>query len=191
LNYQEIFKIALLLISSPARAWEEIRLQEDRRKVLVGFVYPLIGLSALSVFIGSLFTHGWGDAQSYQIAMTNCCISAVALFGGYFLASYIITEVGTKVFGLQRDPILSQQLAGYSLVVTFFTSIVTGVFPSFHFIGIILQFYIIYIVWEGTAILVGITGNGRLRYTLMASITLLICPFLIQLIFNKLLFLFN
>ena len=44
----------MLLISSPAKAWEEIRLEEDRRKVFTAFVYPMIGLCGLSVFIGSL-----------------------------------------------------------------------------------------------------------------------------------------
>ena len=53
MNYKELFHIAMQLISSPARAWEEISL-EDRRKVFTAFVYPMIGLCGLSVFIGSL-----------------------------------------------------------------------------------------------------------------------------------------
>ena len=68
------------LISSPAKAWEEISMEEDRRKVFMAFVYPMIGLCGLSVFIGSLLTNGWGGPQSFQIAMTNCC--AVAGLGG-------------------------------------------------------------------------------------------------------------
>lgn len=71
------------LISSPARAWEEISL-EDRRKVFTAFVYPMIGLCGLSVFIGSLVAKGWGGPQSFQYAMTQCCEVAVSLFGGYF-----------------------------------------------------------------------------------------------------------
>ena len=31
------------LISSPAKAWEEISMEEDRRKVFMAFVYPMIG----------------------------------------------------------------------------------------------------------------------------------------------------
>ena len=62
-------------------------MEEDRRKVFMAFVYPMIGLCGLSVFIGSLLTNGWGGPQSFQIAMTNCCAVAVALFGGYFLAA--------------------------------------------------------------------------------------------------------
>lgn len=67
------------LISSPARAWEEIRLEEDRRKVFTAFVYPMIGLCGLSVFIGALLLKGWGGPQSFQYAMTQCCAVAVSL----------------------------------------------------------------------------------------------------------------
>ena len=55
MNYKALFQIAMSLISSPAKAWEEIRL-EDRRAVLTVFVYPMIGLCGLSVFIGALWT---------------------------------------------------------------------------------------------------------------------------------------
>ena len=78
MNYKALFQIAMSLISSPAKAWEEIRL-EDRRAVLTVFVYPMIGLCGLSVFIGALWTNGWGGPQSFQLAMTQCCAVAVAL----------------------------------------------------------------------------------------------------------------
>lgn len=191
MNYKEIFKIALLLISSPAKAWEEIRLEEDRRKVFTAFVYPMIGLCALSVFLGSLFTNGWGGPESFQIAMKNCCVIAVALFGGYFLAAYIINELGVKMFGLSNDMPLTQQFAGYALVVTFLTNIITGLLPAFGLIALILQFYIVYVVWVGASVLMDVEEHQRLKYTLISSVLLIVCPASIHLIFNKLLVLLN
>ena len=90
------------LISSPAKAWEEICV-EDRQKVYTSFVYPMIGLCSLAVFLGSLFTYGWGGPQSFQLAMTLCCSVAVAQFSGYFLSAYIINELGSKRFGVVND----------------------------------------------------------------------------------------
>ena len=52
----------MLLISSPARAWEEIRLRKDIREVSFEYVYPMIGFAALSVFIGSIVERGWSNA---------------------------------------------------------------------------------------------------------------------------------
>ncbi|MDL2291689.1 YIP1 family protein [Bacteroides sp. OttesenSCG-928-F21] len=192
MNYQEIFKIALLLISSPAKAWEEIRMQEDKQKVSTAFVYPMIGLCALSVFLGSLFTHGWDGPEAFQIAMTQCCVTAASLFGGYFLSGYIINEVGGRMFGLSSDMPLALQFAGYALVVTFFTNIITGLFPAFVLIAILLQFYIVYVVWEGVPVLMPeIKEEVRLKYTIINSAVLIVIPVVIQLLFNRLLYILN
>lgn len=178
------------LISSPAKAWEEISI-EDSRKVYMAFVYPMIGLCGLSVFIGTLLTNGWGGPQSFQIAMTNCCAVAVALFGGYFLAAYAINEMRVRVFGLTADIPLTQQFAGYALVVPFTLQIVTGVLPDFRIIAWLLQFYIVYIVWEGARILMNIDEKKRLKFTLLSSVLLIVCPAVIQIIFNKLIAILN
>ena len=191
MNYKEIFKIAILLISSPAKAWEEIRLEEDRRKVFTAFVYPMIGLCALAFFLGALFAGNWGEPVTYQAAMRSCCVVAVALFGGYFLAAYVMNELGVKMFGLPNDTPLTQQFAGYALVVTFLTNIVTGLLPEFGLIALILQFYIVYVVWEGASVLMQVKESQRLKYTLISSFLLIVCPTGIHFIFNKLLVALN
>ena len=134
MNYKDLFHIAILLISSPARAWEEISL-EDRRKVFAAFVYPMIGLCGLSVFIGSLMKMGWDGPQSFQYAMTQCCAVAVSLFGGYFLAAYLINGLRVRMFMLDSDVPLAQQFAGYALVVVFMLKIVIRHIAEFRHYG--------------------------------------------------------
>ena len=186
MDYKELFKIAMSLISSPAKAWEEISMEEDRRKVFVAFVYPMIGLCGLAVFIGSLLANGWGGPQSFQIAMTQCCAVAVALFGGYFLAAYAINQLRVQMFGMSDDISLTQQFAGYALVVTFLLKIITGLLPDFSIIGWLLQFYIVYVVWEGAPIVMQVEEKNRLRFTILSSLLLILCPAVIQFVFNKL-----
>ena len=140
----------------------------------------------LHVFIGSLLTNGWGGPQSFQIAMTNCCAVAVALFGGYFLAAYAINEMGIKMFGMHANMPLVQQFAGYALVVPFLLQIVTGLLPDFRIIAWLLQFYIVYVVWEGAPIMMKVEEKQRLKYTLLSSVLLILCPTVIQFVFNKL-----
>lgn len=186
MNYKELFNIAIKLISSPVKAWEEISMEKDRRKVFITFVYPMIGLCGLSVFIGSLLTNGWGGPESFQVAMTSCCAVAVALFGGYFLAAYAINEMGTRMFGMPANIPLAQQFAGYALVVSFLLQIVTGLLPDFRIIAWLLQFYIVYVVWEGVPIMMRVEEKQRLKYTLLSSVLLILCPAVIQFVFNKL-----
>ena len=170
----------MLLISSPAKAWEEIRLEEDRRKVFTAFVYPMIGLCGLSVFIGSLLAKGWGGPESFQYAMTQCCAVAVSLFGGYFLAAYLINGMRVKMFMMDSD-----------MVVLFLLQIIIGILPDFNIIGLLLQFYIVYVVWEGASTLMKVEEKDRLRFTIISSILLIACPMLIQFIFNKLTMVLN
>ena len=186
MNYKELLHIAIQLISSPARAWEEIRLQEDRRKVFAAFVYPMIGLCGLSVFIGSLLVKGWDGPESFQYAMTQCCAVAVSLFGGYFLAAYLINGLRVRMFRMDNDMPLTQQFAGYALVVPFLLQIIIGVLPDFNIIALLLQFYIVYVVWEGSTVLMDVAEKDRLRFTILSSILLIACPAVIQFIFNKL-----
>ncbi|EGF59061.1 Yip1 family protein [Bacteroides fluxus] len=191
MNYKELFHIALQLISSPARAWEEIRLEEDRRKVFTSFVYPMIGLCGLSVFIGSLWTMGWGGPQSFQYAMTQCCAVAVSLFGGYFLAAYLINGLRVRMLMTDSDIPLTQQFAGYALVVLFVLKIIIGILPDFRIISWLLQFYIVYVVWEGSAKMMQVEEKDRLRFTILSSILLIACPTAIEWIFTKLTVMLN
>lgn len=191
MNYKSLFHTALLLISSPARAWEEIRLEEDRRTVFTAFVYPMIGLCGLSVFIGSLLLKGWSGPKSFQYAMTQCCAVAVSLFGGYFLAAYLINALRVRLFMQDDDINLTRQFAGYAMVVPFLLQIIIGVLPDFNIIAMLLQFYIVYVVWEGSRSLMEVEEKDRLRFTVISSILLIVCPAVIQLLFNKLTLLLN
>ena len=53
------------------------------------------------------------------------------------------------MFGMHANMPLVQQFAGYALVVPFLLQIVTGLLPDFRIIAWLLQFYIVYVVWEG------------------------------------------
>ena len=164
MNYKDLFKRVIALISSPAKVWEEISREEDRRKVLGAFVYPMIGLCGLSVFIGTFIGNTEGVA-AFQIAMTRCCAIFVSLFGGYFLAAYAIDQLGKKLLGREDQYELNQQFVGYSMVV---------------------QFYTVFVVFEGARTLMKVNEEKLTRYTLIASVIIIVCPALIAAVFNEL-----
>lgn len=174
----------MALVSSPAKAWQEISGEEDRRQVLGAFVYPMIGLCGLSVFIGTFIGNTEGVA-AFQIAMTRCCAIFVSLFGGYFLAAYAIDQLGRKLLGRGRQYELSQQFVGYSMVVTFVLEMVSGLF-SISILHWILQFYTVFVVFEGARTLMRVDEAKLTRYTLIASVIIIVCPVLIAAVFNEL-----
>jgi len=190
LNYKELFHRILQLISSPDKAWEEISL-EGRQKVLVDFVYPLIALAGLSVFVGTLFQVGWGSPENYQVAMTQCCAVAISLFGGFFLSSYLVNLMNVKFFGMRDNMSLSQQFVGYSMVVVFVLQILYGILPDFAILVVLLSFYTIYIVWIGSEKRMRMPEEKRLRFTIFSSVIILLCPVIIQMLFNRLTLMLN
>lgn len=183
MNYKELFNRVVLLISSPAKAWEVIK-EEGSKKVQGEFVYPLIGLCGLSVFIGT-FIGNTAGASAFQIAMTRCCATFVSLFGGFFLSSYLTNLLGGKMLSRGDETEQTQLFVGYSMVVVFVLEIISGLF-AISILHWILQFYTVFIVYEGARTLMRVDERNMTRYSLAVSVIVIVCPSLIGMIFNKL-----
>jgi len=190
LNYRNLFKKVLLLISSPAKAWEEISLEEDKRKGLATFVYPMIGLCGMavfaSVFIYNFTSDGLTTNQLFQLAMTRCCAVFIAFFAGYFLAAKTVSKMARSMFHVDCDMPKAEQLVGYAMAVPFVLKIIVVLIPAFLILKLIFQFYIIYLLWEGARILLKMNENKSTWFSIFSSIIIIFCPIIIETIFNKL-----
>lgn len=184
MEYKYLLHITYLLISSPARAWEEIRLQEHR-DVSMTFVYPMIGFAALFDVLGILFDKGISGPESYQIAMTECCAVVVSLFGGFFLSAYGINMLRVRMLKMNDNMGLSMRFVGYAMVVQFLLQMLTGILPDLGIISMLLQFYVVYIVWEGSESFLFIKEESRLKFTVATSVIILFCPALISYVFRR------
>ncbi len=171
------------LLSSPAKTWEAIANGEDGRLVLPGFVYPMIGLCGLSEFIGAFIGRDFVP-DVFQVALTRSCGVAVSLFIGFFLASYLIKQINVR-FGCQKSEDDIQVFVGYSMVVTFVLQIISGLF-SILIIHWILQIYTLFVVFEGARNMMKINELRLTTYTIVATLTILLSPTVIEFIFNKL-----
>lgn len=189
MNYKELFNRTVLLISSPAKAWTEIEKEDNRKKVLGEFVYPMIGLCGLSVFLGTFIGNTEG-VSAFQVAMTRCCAIFVALFGGFFLSSYLTNLLGQKLLGREEEMELNQQFVGYAMVVTFVLDIVSGLF-AISILRWILQFYTVVVVYEGARSLMNVEEKDLTRYSLCVAVIIMICPSLIATVFDKLSLILN
>ncbi len=179
----------MMLISAPAKAWAEIKLEEDRRKVMSEFVYPMIGLCGLSVFIGS-FIGNTAGSFAFHVAMTRCCATFVSLFGGFFLAAYLMNLLSEKMLEREDERELSQQFVGYAMVVVFALNIISGLF-SISILHWILQFYTVFVVYEGARGLMMVEENRLTQYSLLASLLIIVCPTIISTVFDKLSLILN
>ena len=185
MNYKELFKRLFLLITSPKKAWVEISSESPRRDVMGTFVYPLIALCGLAVLLGKLMGDGV-KRLTFHTAAIDICSYCVALFGGFFLASWLLDILKQKFVGHETDLPGSQLFVGYTMGVVFLSEILAILFPQFFIFKWILQFYTLYIVWEGCDILFAIAEDKRLTFTVLTSIAVVFSPAIIRTLFNML-----
>lgn len=195
MNYRKLFKKVILLLSSPAKAWEEISFEQDKRKGLITFVYPMIGLCGLAVFAGAFINSFANDDINlhliFQTGMTRCCAVFVAYFAGFYLAAKTICGMCKRWFHVPCDTYLAEQFTGYAMVVPLVLKFIVEIVPAFHIFKLIFQFYTIFVVWEGARVLLKIGEKQRTTFSILSSLLIILCPFIIELIFNKLTFLLN
>ncbi|MDR0835544.1 MAG: YIP1 family protein [Tannerella sp.] len=182
--FKELFNTAMSLIFKPTEAWMKLRNEqyEDNEKFLSRFVYPFIGLVALTAFIGIFFSQ---KEFNLQLALKSSILSLTSLLGGFFLASYILNEVWNRYFRYEKDFKLCQRFVGYASVVMFALNIVLSLLPDFFYLKICLL-YTFYIVWEGAYPYMKIDENKQFKFSLIATALIILVPLLIEFLLKML-----
>lgn len=152
--------------------------------VLPGFVYPMIGLCAMSVFLGAFIGRDF-QPEVLNRALTSSCAVAVSLFIGFFLASYSLKLINERWFDCNKSEGEIQVFVGYSMVVTFVLEIISGLF-SILIIHWIFQIYTLFVVFEGARRMMKITESKLTMYSIIATLVILLSPVLIENIFKNL-----
>ena len=185
MNYKELFRRLFSLIATPRKAWVEIDSESPRRDVMETFVYPLIALCGLAVLLSTFLRDGLAR-NVYQPALMDMCSCCVALFGGFFFASWLFDLLRQKFLGHTLDMPGSQLFVGYTMGIVFAAEILAILFPQFFIFKWILQFYVLYVVWEGSDVLFSISEDKRLTFTALASVAVVFSPAIIRTLFNML-----
>lgn len=185
MKYKDLFSRLLLIMSSPSKAWVEISQEEDGDQVQNNFVYPMVALCGMALFLGLLIGNGVKDF-SFQNALTQCCGMFIGLFGGFFLSTYLVQLVGKHLLNdeIEYGDDDVKKLVGYSMCVTFVLEIFASLFATFYIIKWLLLFYTIYIVWEGSKVMMKVMEDKLLSYTLISSIIIIVCPVIINKVFG-------
>lgn len=166
----------LLLIFAPAKGWKRI-VRENKPEAVIrsNFVFPLIGLVALSSFLGLVFTEG------LQIALKAACVSFVSYFMSFFVTSFLVNEIVPR-FGIEKNMPRMQIFVGFSSCILYVLNIIIELrfLPEFFFLQIFVL-YTLYVVWESVGTYFKeITEEVRTPFTLLLSFLILLSPILIK-----------
>lgn len=185
MNYKELFRRLGSLIVAPKKTWVEIATESPRRDVMATFVYPIIALGGLVVLVSALM--GGGLARvTFQSAMMDICSYCISLFGGFFLAAYLIDVVAQKYLMRVTNMSVAQLFAGYAMGVVFAADIIVALFPQFFIFKWVLIAYSFYIVWEGSEVIFAVEDDRRMTFTALATAAVVASPALIRMLFNTL-----
>jgi hypothetical protein len=182
--FKDLYNTTISLIFSPSKAWRDLREKrtDDNEKFLSGFVYPFIGMITLSAFLGVLFTRKEFDIQ---IALKSAILSLLSVFGGFFLASYLVNEMWYTLFKGRKNIKLCQNFVGYSSVLMFSLDILLRLFPEFFFLRFLLL-YTIYIVWEGAIPYMDMQESEQLKFVGFSTAIIIGTPYILRFILGLL-----
>lgn len=178
---KNIFKQLYRLIFQPAEAWKEL-VGEREEKVANNdsffstYLYPVIGIVSLLTFAGVFFHE---KAFDVQLALRLTIRVLIALFAGFFMASFLLSKVMEHFFSIEENQKQCQRFVGYASALVYIMYMVSAIFPDYGFLQLILL-YTIYIVWEGASIYMQIPEQERNKFTVIATVIILLSPFIIE-----------
>jgi len=178
---KEFFERIYRLIIQPAKIWNILANEKeeeiiDNNSFLKTYLYPAIGIVALLTFVGVFF---YKKEFDLQLAIRLMIKVLIALFAGFYLASFILSKVMEHVFFMENSYKLCQRFVGYSSALIYAMYIILAIFPDYGFLQLFLL-YTIYIIWEGASDYMQISENERNRFTAIATAIILLSPFIIE-----------
>jgi hypothetical protein len=175
--FNGIYKQLSGLIFTPAETWKKLSLEkEDGETFLSRYLYPLIGVIALTAFLGILFSRKEFD---FEIALKSAIKALVSTTGGFFLSVYVMKEICADMFHLPKDTKQCYCFIGYASAWMFVLSMLLSLLPEFSFLRIVVL-YTAYIVWEGAMPYMHVREGERTRFTVVASVIIILTPLIID-----------
>ena len=165
------------LVTSPGSTWKNLAIKdEEHDSFLSRFVYPLMGITALAVFVSFLLTRTTFDLQ---MALKETMTILVSLFLGFFSASFLLNEMMIRFFQKNSDIKVAQRFTGYTISFTMAVTIVMYLLPDFSFLRF-APLYTFYVAWEGAKYYLNIANEKQKRFTVLATLILLLSPEIIK-----------
>ncbi|MBE6301091.1 MAG: YIP1 family protein [Parabacteroides distasonis] len=181
--FSEIFKIIVAIISQPTKTWEMLAKKDENEDAFLSrFIYPLIGIVSVAAFVGVLFTRKEFDVE---LALKSSIRTLVSVFGGFYVASYVLNEFWQGLFNREKDLKLCQCFVGYASSLMFALNIVLTLLPEFFFLRIFVL-YTFYIIWEGATPYMQVNETERMKFVGISTTLILLTPWIIEIILSML-----
>jgi len=177
----QLFKQLYRMILQPAMAWKVLADEKKEETTeddsfFKTYLYPVIGIVAILTFTGVFFHR---KEFSVELALRLTIKVSIALFAGFYMASFFLSKLMERFFSTVNNEKLCQGFVGYSSALVYVVYMILAIFPGFGFLQLILL-YTVYIIWEGATVYMQITESERNKFTAAATAIILLSPFIIE-----------
>jgi hypothetical protein len=175
---KQLFFLLFMLISNPNKAWNRLAEKQENRNedFYKSYLYPVLGWITLLSFAGTLFSIEKFDVQ---IALKIVIKQITVYFGGFYLASIVLSEWILPRFKETKDIHLCERFVGYSSALIYAIAMLKSLFPSLFFLSLI-ALYSVYMIWEGAANYLKIREDSMVKFTVLSGITIILSPIVLN-----------
>ncbi len=177
--FKEIVLKIVQMITAPDVLWQKLLANENHEAFLNRYLYPIFGVISLTSFIGGIWITPNGDLQT---GLKSSIISLVTVYGGYYIASYILNEFLPR-FGISKNEPKTQQFVGYASALMYALFIILP-FLSDFFVLWVFALYTAYIVYIGYGVYMNGKDEHQMSFTGVATTAILLTPAIINTILS-------
>lgn len=133
------------LILSPGNGWEDIGIAADNPGSIAtrGF-YPLIAVTALSVFMQGVYHHA-----EFLVLFMRMIVTFLVYFVSYFFGVFALSLFAEPTLEKRYDELRCQTFVLYTLGLVALISLIINVLPITSVMLFFLPFYVALIQWKG------------------------------------------
>ena len=175
--------LLIQLIISPAKGWEDIAAKgDDPRKICADGFYPLLGITASTVFIRHFYDIDAGLIELVQRAI----ITFIAYFASYFFASFMFSVFGRSMVEGELNEKKYHTYIIYNLSLLAVISIISNCIPMELSVVQFLPVFVLLVMWMGARYMC-IKENSGVKYIFLSTISILLPPYVLEFLFRRLL----
>jgi len=170
--YRDIYIRVKKLFLSPDKEWESIYNEKMTiRDIFFSYSMPLIIISTIAVFIGSLFNY---HEARFDIALIHASYTFIA-FMVSLIAAYLIMLKLISALNVKSDKETIFKLIALPSLLIYITHLIVTLFPEIFFIRL-LNLYAGFIIWEGYRHLFDIDKQKNVLLSFITSAFVLLLP---------------
>lgn len=178
---KHIIQSIYFLIVNPQKGWKRVAAKRFTHQIFINdYLFPIFGFIALTTFVGAMWVEESGNLQH---ALKQVMIVVSALFGGFYLASYL-TELLYLKYEQMKDSELIQQFVGYGSTVVYLLFFVMPLLSGFEILWLFIL-YTLFVVYSGVNEFLKISEKTRTIFTMGSFVVITFVPVLLYYILSR------